>query len=804
MLPLIYAFWGASFTIAAAWALGMLLLRGAFPILSRSEQPPLAILTGASGLSVIVFLLCTVGLARKGVFLALGFALIALAVVLVRRAIPAKPLPALPLAWKWIFLTAFIALSAVYLLPALAPGFNPDPLTDRLSLVDHAHGFPPARSQQGFPLSGLELLCLPAFALGRHSAAVLVSAGLLILVPLLLLNFGRRIGHPVAAVLSAVLSYASPILIVRRDPAVYLALGTGATLFTLLCVIELWRRRDPIESASRHRLLIPIAVLAGFGVWAVYQPNAALPGGRALLWIAFPFLWLAAILGIARAPRFIASAATRASALSRAISTSGRKLTTAVPPRTLRFAGAALLFAYFAYWAADGLHAHFIYDDPSNIMYYWSRGWGQLIRAHFAFFTTYYRPMGGLYYLSIFDLTGFHPAPYRAVMLAIILVNIVLFFRVTKLVSGSEPVAWLAAILIAYHPHLLDMIYQDSMIYDVLCFFFYFAALAWYLGIRARGGFCNWRESAGVLVLYICALNSKEMAVTLPVTLALYELLFHPPRALAFRAARAWLIREGRILSLAALLTGLYVVGKTFGADPLIAVPAYRPEFTLHKFLQSVTANIQWIFYLPENMRAAKIEAAVAALLLLAAIARSRYLAFCVLFAITSELPIAFVGRTWSCLYIPFAAWAMLVAWAVWRCGELLARSIPRPALRVVPPLLLSAALLFFNTRLVRSETRRLKTPFLEGQSATWSAIRQFQEFTIHPAHGARIAFLNDPLPDWTTLYLTYLTFKDPSLNVYLLRMTPLSQHDVDTMDYLFDYRDGRFVQVKPPPPRGN
>src|SRR5262249_825159 len=67
---------------------------------------------------------------------------------------------------------------------------------------------------------------------------------------------------------------------------------------------------------------------------------------------------------------------------------------------------------------------------------------------------------------------------------------------------------------------------------------------------------------------------------------------------------REWLWREGRVMSIAGLLTGIYVAGKILGPDPLIVMPGDRPTFTVQKFLDSVAANVRDLFLLGDWGRA--------------------------------------------------------------------------------------------------------------------------------------------------------------------------------------------------------
>src|SRR5258707_1149582 len=98
MLSIVF---GASFTIATAWALGTLLLRKFTLPLRRLEEWLLAILVGSAGLSAIVFGLCTAKLGRKSVYLVLGFLIVAVAIRFrTSRPLPTTALTPLPRFWK--------------------------------------------------------------------------------------------------------------------------------------------------------------------------------------------------------------------------------------------------------------------------------------------------------------------------------------------------------------------------------------------------------------------------------------------------------------------------------------------------------------------------------------------------------------------------------------------------------------------------------------------------------------------------------------------------------------------------------
>lgn len=267
MWSVFYVRFAAVFTIAAAWALGTLLLRKALSSLHRIEEQVLAAIIGSACLSTLVLVLCTTGLARKGVFLAVGFLGIAIAVGL-RARLGGEPFPELAGVWKWLFGATFAILTIIYFFNATDPEPLPGSLTRLLSIVDRAHGF-----QSGAPAAvpeGIDLLFLYAFAFGRNSAAALVNLGLLISLALLVLCYGRRIGHPVVGVVAAILTYASPLI--GQDLSVAnMDVATATVLFALFYLLQVW------DEERAEALLVSIGALAGFSYAAKYSAIAAVP-----------------------------------------------------------------------------------------------------------------------------------------------------------------------------------------------------------------------------------------------------------------------------------------------------------------------------------------------------------------------------------------------------------------------------------------------------------------------------------------------------------------------------------------------
>jgi 4-amino-4-deoxy-L-arabinose transferase-like glycosyltransferase len=256
---------GALFTAAVAWSLGSLLFRVLGLRLKRTEHDLLAGIAGASLLSLAVFLLCAIRMARTPLFVLLGLLPLAFATWQLladrRRHRPAPALPPVPAFWKWLFAVGFAFYALLYLSNSLAPEHSPDGATYHLGLVARYfrdHGFVPVTGNFYASLSqGMEMLFLFAFSVGEHPAAATVHCLFLFALPLLMVSYGRRAGHPGAGVTSALLVYLSPLAGIDGVSA-YNDIALATVAFSLFYLLAIWRERGD------DRLLIPIGMLAGF------------------------------------------------------------------------------------------------------------------------------------------------------------------------------------------------------------------------------------------------------------------------------------------------------------------------------------------------------------------------------------------------------------------------------------------------------------------------------------------------------------------------------------------------------------
>jgi hypothetical protein len=446
-------------------------------------------------------------------------------------------------------------------------------------------------------------------------------------------------------------------------------------------------------------------------------------------------------------------------------------------PLHWRRAGLAIVLVYFVFSAWGGLQGGFRNDDIMNLHYYWNAGPAKAVQANLIFFSTFYRPMGAAFYLPIYHLASLNPLPYRAVIFLLLGVNVVLIWRFAALLTGDYLVAFIAALVVSNHAFLADLHVVTAVVYDILCFFFYFSAFVLYLGIRSRGRLLNWKQSAGVLLLYIGALNSKEMAVTFPVFVLAYELLYHPP--LSWSEKWWWIRGEGRLAILSGLLTLAYVIGKLHGPDSLIQMETYRPVFTVQRFMEQQTFYLNCLFYAEAFFTPAKTVALWLVLLYLAWRRPAPPLRFCQFFVVLSTLPIAFLsGRVWSCLYIPLAGWAVLfgslmVSAARWIADWPWLRRWPR----LVTALLLAGVIGLVGYEAVL-KTLEFRPRYLETLVPVGAAIHSFQTLGLKVPPNSTMMVLDDPLPRYDLVLIARLVIGDPMLRVWT---TKSGQPEPDT-----------------------
>lgn len=493
-----------------------------------------------------------------------------------------------------------------------------------------------------------------------------------------------------------------------------------------------------------------------------------------------------------------------------------------------------VLLAYFLHFSLPALGGGFSGHDTLNLYIYWLPGMLKSLRANICFWTSFYRPGGALYYLPLYHLFGLNPQPYRIAQISILAASIPVVYYLARLLASSRSVAFLATFAFCYHAQLAELVFTGPYIYDVLCGFFYFSGLTYYIHIREKGRLLRPMQCVAFLALYICALNAKEMAVTIPVMVLIYEILKSPRIGNWKEFVRCnW--RSALPALIAGLLTAVYIYGKTHGATSLTKANLYRPEYSWHRFTVSNAHFIDEIFYglIPNRIWPGVIVFAAWGLVFVYAfLRRDRLLQLTSFWVVITPLPIAFLSlRGDACLYIPLFGWAVIVARLVsdlitlvsqafamaYRAGPLLA---PRPAQlseeaanhdkrhsesagmsalagKMSPSLFrafatfLAACGLAIFTQWENQRFNRIPALLISGEKAI-HVIQALGSLNLHPAPGSMILlrgwpYRSDPFwqNGWNTVFIASLLYNDHSLRIYHEGTNQLTQQDMTKLDYI-------------------
>jgi len=362
-----------------------------------------------------------------------------------------------------------------------------------------------------------------------------------------------------------------------------------------------------------------------------------------------------------------------------------------------------VLILYFLHFALPALNGGFVEDEIIALWIHWYPGALKSLWANICFWKGIGRPGGAVYYLPLYHFFGLNPQPYRIAQISILAASIPIAYYLARLIASSRSIAFLVVLAFCYHSQLVTLVFSGAFSYDVLCGFFYFAALTYYIHIREKGLLLRPIQGVGFLALYICALNAKEMAVTLPVVVFIYELLKYP-RGVERPKFSRWILHCASPALAAGMITAIYCYNKIYGlgfagnfstevivyrlnpARPdswtiATLLEPFTPHYTWHRFVESNTRFFSELFYLgPNHVLTGEMLVAIWALLFAYAfLRRDHALQLMAFWVVVTPLPLAFLTpRGGGRLYIPLFGWAMIFVKLAW---DVLAVIYKSPAL---------------------------------------------------------------------------------------------------------------------------
>ena len=141
-----------------------------------------------------------------------------------------------------------------------------------------------------------------------------------------------------------------------------------------------------------------------------------------------------------------------------------------------------------------------------------------VLRIFTTFHACNYHPLTYLSYMAEHALVGLDPWLYHLDSVLLHVGASIVAFRLARLWLSGEAGAFLAALLFLLHPLRVESVAWVAERKDVLCAFFYLASLLAYTRRLDTG---STRALGTSLLLFVLALLSKVMAITLPAVLVL-------------------------------------------------------------------------------------------------------------------------------------------------------------------------------------------------------------------------------------------------------------------------------------------
>jgi hypothetical protein len=331
-------------------------------------------------------------------------------------------------------------------------------------------------------------------------------------------------------------------------------------------------------------------------------------------------------------------------------------------------------------------------------------------------------------------------------------------YLVAARLAKSRAVGLAAALLCCAHGRMTDVYWNTSTIYDILARFFVMFTLLAYIRIRDRGKVPNQWQTALILLLFVAALDAKEIGIIAAPVLLAYEVFFNgPPRHWR------WLKEEGAVPLAAVALALIYAAGKLFGSHALLNDESYKIALSPGRYLDNNVSYAATILYhVLIISRPALIVADLGVLLLL--FSKRPALQWCAAYILVATLPISFIPtRSGSSLLLPLFGWALLVP------SLLASLTLPKWTTRLALALL---CVVFAVT--TASAWGRQSPPIVRAQERTWRVITEFKALHFQPKPSSKVLIMNDPWEhEYDMLFVAQLVWNDPTIQIALSRGPP-------------------------------
>ena len=164
------------------------------------------------------------------------------------------------------------------------------------------------------------------------------------------------------------------------------------------------------------------------------------------------------------------------------------------------------------------VHNEHIKDLSKNFPAFFNLDYFKIAQAEVS-----YRPIATLSYFLIYALFNLNPLAFHLTSLLLHSFNVIWVYVLVNYIQNNKKSSLIAALVFACHPVLTETVNCISYNEDLLATFFYLLALVLYIKATAKENSSDLPIYFFSLVSFLVALLSKEMAITLPAIIFLYD-----------------------------------------------------------------------------------------------------------------------------------------------------------------------------------------------------------------------------------------------------------------------------------------
>ena len=135
-----------------------------------------------------------------------------------------------------------------------------------------------------------------------------------------------------------------------------------------------------------------------------------------------------------------------------------------------------------------------------------------------------YRPVATLSYHLLYAIFELNPIGYHFGSLILHIINVILVYVLAKLIQKNKAAALVAGLIFACHPVLTEAVNCISFNEDLLAALFYLLSFIFYIKAGPENNKFKITPYILSLFFFLLGLLSKEMAITLPVIIFVYDI----------------------------------------------------------------------------------------------------------------------------------------------------------------------------------------------------------------------------------------------------------------------------------------